>query len=319
MKVLVTGANGFVGMNLCEKLLINNIILGEHPDNPNYNVFAPSSVCCNLMDPYEIGDFFEDIKPDVVIHLAAKAGGIGANQAKPATFIHNNLIMGLNVIEASHFYNVSKLILIGSCCSYPKYCEVPFIEEDMWSGYPEETNAPYGIAKRAIMETGIAYNKQYGLNVVNLIPVNMFGPHDTFNTTTSHVIPALIMKIQEAIDKNLPAIDVWGSGSASREFLYVEDCVDAIIKAIEIDCGPEPINIGTGEEIRIDELVNLLCYHMGYKGTKVYDTSKPDGQPRRCLNVHLAQSLLGFKAQIGLEDGLLKTIEWYRNDRRNNI
>ena len=314
MKVLVTGASGFVGKNLCKKLYE----LACCTNKPHYDIYTPSSSICNLMDPYKVGDFFEDIKPDVVIHLAATVGGIGANQERPADFIHNNLIMGLNVIETSCSHNVDKLIMLGSVCMYPKYCEVPFIEEDIWSGYPEETNAPYGIAKKTLMETGIAYRKQYGLNVVNLIPVNMFGPHDTFNTTTSHVIPALIMKIQEAIDSNSPAIEVWGTGNATREFLYIEDCVDAIIKAIHINCGPEPINIGTGQEIRIDELVNLLCHHMGYKGNKVYDTSKPDGQPRRCLNVHLAQSLLGFKAQIGLEDGLQKTIGWYR-DRCNNI
>jgi GDP-L-fucose synthase len=310
-KILVTGANGFVGKSLMPKLceLSDQYLVFESGPSRKQDLTRQEIA-------FEILQFFD---PDIVIHLAAKVGGIGANQNKPGQFIYDNTLMGLNVIEAARHINVERFIMLGTVCSYPKYCPVPFIEQNMWDGYPEETNAPYGIAKRALMQTIMSYNKQFGFQGINLVPTNMYGPGDNFDPETSHVIPALILKIQNAIDKDLPFVQVWGTGKASREFLYVEDCCDAIIKAIECPYpGPEPINIGTGRETPIWHLVDWLCYIMDYSGDIHFDDRRPDGQPKRCLEISTAKRVLDFKSKIPLEIGLPKTVEWF-NDRHNNL
>jgi len=252
-----------------------------------------------------------------VVHAAGSVGGIGANKDNPGKFLYDNLIMGTHMIQEAKSRNLSKFIMLGTVCSYPKFASVPFKEEDIWLGYPEETNAPYGIAKKTLMKMVETYNEQYGFRGVNLIPVNMYGPHDHFNLTTSHVIPALILKIKTAINNKHSSITVWGSGSVSREFLYVEDLARAIELSIETNVGPSPINIGTGSEISIKDLVNLIADLMGYQGKIIYDSSKPDGQPRRCLDTSKAKKLLGFEAKIGLEEGLKKTIKWYEESINN--
>ena len=226
--------------------------------------------------------------------------------------MYENLIMGANLIHQAYKHKIPKFILLGTVCAYPKYTPVPFVEEALWDGYPEETNAPYGIAKKTLMRLVEAYHEQYGLNGVNLIPVNMYGPHDHFNLTSSHVIPALILKVKNAIQNNSESITLWGTGQASREFLYAPDCAEAICLAIEKDVSPEPINIGTGREIKISELIETITDVMGYDGKIIYDSTKPDGQPRRCLDTSRAKERLGFEAKTGLFEGLTKTIEWFR-------
>jgi len=256
----------------------------------------------------------EYYNPDVIVHAAGSVGGIGANQENPGKFMYENLIMGTNLIERARIEKVPRFILLGTVCSYPKHTSVPFIEKDLWDGYPEETNAPYGIAKKTLMRLLQAYGKQYGMRGANLIPVNMYGPHDHFNTTSSHVIPALILKFHNAIKNGEKMVTVWGSGKASREFLYAPDCVEAIASAIKTEPGLRPINIGTGKEITIKELVDEISEHMGYGGFIRYDDSKPDGQPRRCLDTSKAKKLLGFEAKTDLKTGLKETIEWFLND-----
>jgi len=303
-KILLTGATGFVGKNI-QKYLENK-----------YNVTGIGSGW-DLRNSINVAHAFDLFKPDIVIHAAGSVGGIAANKDNPGKFLYDNLIMGTHMIQEAKSRNLSKFIMLGTVCSYPKFASVPFKEEDLWLGYPEETNAPYGIAKKTLMKLIETYEEQYGFNGINLIPVNMYGPHDHFNLTTSHVIPALILKIKNAIDHNHSSITVWGSGSASREFLFVEDLARAIELSIEADVGPSPINIGTGSEITIRDLVRLLAGLMGFKGEIIYDTSKPDGQPRRCLDTSKAKNLLGFEAKISLEEGLNKTIKWYEESINN--
>ena len=252
-------------------------------------------------------------QPDVVVHLAATVGGIGANKENPGRFMYENLVMGTNLIEAGRHEGLKKFIMVGTVCSYPKFTPVPFKEEDIWNGYPEETNAPYGIAKKALMQLIISYKEQYGFNGINLIPVNMYGPHDNFDPKISHVIPALILKFHEAMkhDDHSP-VSIWGTGSASREFLYVDDCAEAIVRAMGYHDDPQPINIGTGKEITIKNLSHLVAEKMGYTGQMIFDTTKPDGQPRRCLNTNRATSDLGFTAKTMFEEGIVKTIKWFR-------
>jgi len=298
-KVLLTGATGFVGKNIIEKL------------KNNYKVIGIGSKEYDLRDQLVCKRLIQEIKPDVVVHAAGKVGGIGANKENPATFMFDNLSMGTNIIEASRACNIPKFILLGTVCSYPKYTQVPFKEEDLWNGYPEETNAPYGIAKKSLMKLLEVYNQQYGFKSVNLIPVNMYGPYDHFNLTTSHVIPALILKIKKAIDNKEKNIIVWGTGEASREFLYAPNFADAVELAIEKDVSPSPINIGTGKEIKISELVNTICEIMGFNGEVIYDKTKPDGQPRRCLDIEKSKRLLNFEAQTSLKEGLTKTCDWF--------
>ena len=298
MKILLTGSSGFLGQNL-------KPILEE-----NYDVVGVNS-WWDLRSSTKAQYVVEKHNPDVIVHAAGSVGGIGANKENPGKFMYDNLAMGMNIIEAARKYRTSKLILLGTVCSYPKHTPVPFKEEELWNGYPEETNAPYGIAKKALMRLVEAYHEQYGMNAVNLIPVNMYGPHDHFNLTSSHVIPALILKVYNAIKSGDKTIELWGSGQASREFLFASDCAEAIKLAIKKDVSPEPINIGTGKEIKICDLITEIADQMGYEGEMIYDSSKPDGQPRRCLDTSRAKERLGFEAKTNFKEGLSKTIEWF--------
>tara|TARA_B100000029_G_scaffold266393_1_gene262351 strand:- start:512 stop:1420 length:909 start_codon:yes stop_codon:yes gene_type:complete len=300
MKILLTGATGFLGNNLEPVLSKKHVVIGH------------GSSTWDLRNQMQTEYWVGHIKPDVIIHAAGSVGGIGANQENPGKFMYENLIMGANLIHQAYKHKIPKFILLGTVCAYPKYTPVPFVEEALWDGYPEETNAPYGIAKKTLMRLVEAYHEQYGLNGVNLIPVNMYGPHDHFNLTSSHVIPALILKVKNAIQNNSESITLWGTGQASREFLYAPDCAEAICLAIEKDVSPEPINIGTGREIKISELIETITDVMGYDGKIIYDSTKPDGQPRRCLDTSRAKERLGFEAKTGLFEGLTKTIEWFR-------
>ncbi len=254
-------------------------------------------------------------KPDVVIHLAASVGGIGANRAHPGSFFYDNLMMGVELIEQARRYGVGKFVAIGTVCAYPKFTPVPFKEDDLWDGYPEETNAPYGLAKKMLLVQAQAYRQEYGFNAVYLIPVNLYGPWDNFNPASSHVIPALILKCQEALDSGADHIEVWGTGKASREFLYVEDAAEGIVLGSELYNDPDPVNLGTGGEITIADLVKLIARLMGFGGELRWDTTKPDGQPRRALDTSRARERFGFVANTNFETGLRNTIEWFRKYR----
>lgn len=303
-KILLTGSSGFLGSNITP--LLKN----------NYEVFTFRSDVYDLRSMEDCKKLLEVSSPDIVIHAAGSVGGIGANKQNPGRFMYDNLSMGSNLIECLRQYGkLDKLILLGTVCCYPKFTPVPFKEDDIWNGYPEETNAPYGIAKKALMQLTQSYYQQYGMKTVNLIPVNMYGPYDHFNITSSHVIPALIVKIDRAIRLKDKAVSLWGTGEASREFLYAPDCADAIIKAIDTDTSPNPINIGTGKEIKIKDLAFLIAEIMGYEGEFEFNTEMPDGQPRRCLDVSRAKDILGFTAKTDFKVGLTKTIEWYKNSQ----
>lgn len=301
MKILLTGATGFLGKNLKPILAQSHDVFGIGSDWD----LRDQDQCHKLL-----ANFQSDA--DVIVHAAGTVGGIGANKENPGRFMYDNLIMGANLIHEAMKQQVSKFILLGTVCAYPKHTPIPFEEKDIWNGYPEETNAPYGIAKKTLMRLLEAYHEQYGMGGVNLIPVNMYGPHDHFNLTSSHVIPALILKVDQAIEQKAKSITLWGTGQASREFLYAPDCAEAIKLSIEIDISPTPINIGTGKEIKICDLIETICDIMGYDGNVLYDTTKPDGQPRRCLDTSKAEQLLGFKARTVLRDGLRHTIKWFK-------
>ena len=305
MKVLLTGGTGFLGRNLTSFL-----------KDKEYQVASIGSSFWDLRDQNTCHRLIDQSSPDVIIHAAGSVGGIGANQENPGKFMYENLIMGANMIEASRKCEVNKFILLGTVCAYPKHTPVPFTEAEIWNGYPEETNAPYGIAKKALMKLLETYHEQYDMNSVNLIPVNMYGPHDHFNLTSSHVIPALILKFYEAMKEGKREVSVWGTGKASREFLYAPDCCEAIELAIQKDVGPEPINIGTGKEITIKDLVTEIGEQMGYEGTIIWESDKPDGQPRRCLEVTRAKDRLGFEAKTDLQTGLKQTIEWFLGEQK---
>ena len=298
MKILLTGATGFLGQNL-------KPVLSE-----DYEVVGYGSEPWDLRDQSKVEYIVQKIRPDVIVHAAGSVGGIGANKENPGKFMYENLIMGTNLIHQAMKYRVPKFILLGTVCAYPKHTPVPFKEEELWNGYPEETNAPYGIAKKTLMRLVEAYHEQYDFNGVNLVPVNMYGPHDHFNLTSSHVIPALILKFYEAI-KSGEDVTLWGTGEASREFLYAPDCAEAIKLAIQKDVEPEPINIGTGKEIKIIDLAETIADLMSFNGTIFFDSSKPDGQPRRCLDTTRAKERLGFEAATDLKTGLNSTIEWF--------
>jgi GDP-L-fucose synthase len=297
-RVLLTGVTGFLGKNL--KPILKD----------DYEVYGVGSLLCDLRCQDKCYQLIKHFNPDVIVHAAGSVGGILANRENPGKFMYDNLIMGANLIEAAQTIGVKKFIMLGTVCAYPKYTPVPFKEEDLWNGYPEETNAPYGIAKKALMKLVEAYHDQYEFNGVNLIPVNMYGPYDHFNLTSSHVIPALILKFYNAI-RTGSDVTLWGTGEASREFMYVLDCAEAIKLAIEKDVGPEPINIGTGQEIKIKDVALEIAEQMGFNGKIIYDDLKPDGQPRRCLNTDRAKERLGFVAKTDLRTGLKKTIEWF--------
>ena len=312
MKILLTGGSGFLGQNVYSHFKFVSKLTDK------FHIDSMSSKVYDLRDSYSCKKALEYYEPDVIIHAAGSVGGILANQENPGKFMHDNLAMGMNMIERTRQYRDKyqatrsvKFIMLGTVCAYPKYTPVPFKERDLWLGYPEETNAPYGIAKKTLMKMGETYHEQYGMDIVNLIPVNMYGPHDHFNLTSSHVIPALILKFYNAMKNGERQVHVWGTGEASREFLYAKDCARAIHCAIQSDVGPEPINIGTGEEIKIKDLVTEISEQMGYEGEIIWQTDKPDGQPRRCLDTTKAQNLLGFKAPTSFQEGLRQTITWF--------
>lgn len=277
------------------------------------DVFVPRSREFDLTRRDAVTRLFDKARPEIVIHLAAEVGGIGANQKQPGRFFYANLAMGLHLIEEARRRRVGKFVQVGTVCAYPKYCEVPFREENLWEGYPEETNAPYGVAKRSLGVMLEAYRAQYGFNGVYLIPVNLYGPGDNFDPETSHVIPALIRKFCEAVDSGVDTVECWGGGKASREFLYVDDAAEAIVAATAIHNASEPINLGTGREITIADLAALIARLCGFKGRIIWDTTRPDGQPRRKLDTTRALALLNWQAQVGLEDGLRRTIDWWRS------
>lgn len=300
-RILVTGGLGFLGQYVVRELKDRGCKEIMIPRSADYDLTKP-----NLLFTLE--------EPEIVIHLAGVVGGIGFNQRKPASLFMDNLMMGINVITDSKAIKVEKLVLIGTICSYPKFCPVPFKEEDLWNGYPEETNAPYGIAKKALLVMAQAYREQYGLNSIYLMPVNLYGPNDNFKEDSSHVIPALIKKFVEAKEKGFREIVVWGTGNATREFLYVEDAARGIVMATESYNKPDPVNIGSGVEISIRNLVDLIQQLTGYTGKIIWDTSKPDGQPRRRLEVSKAYKEFRFKSQVPLEEGLERTINWYKEN-----
>lgn len=300
-RVLVTGGAGFLGSRVVEKLR------GNHPQN----IFVPRSRDYDLVKSEDVFRLHRDVNPDVVIHLAARVGGIGANQANPGKFFYENLMMGVQLMEASRLSGVQKFVAAGTICAYPKFTPVPFKEEDLWNGYPEETNAPYGLAKKMLLVQAQAYRSQYGFNAIYLLPVNLYGPGDNFDLETSHVIPAIIRKCVEARRENKDEIVLWGTGSPTREFLYVEDAAEGILLAAERFDSSEPVNLGSGHEISVKELAVMIAGKTGFRGRIVWDSSKPDGQPRRTLDTSRAQHYFDFRAKTPLEMGIQKTIDWY--------
>lgn len=307
-KFLLTGGAGFVGSYIVEKLINKGV--------KNQNIRIPRSKNHDLRTWENCKEVVKDI--DIVIHLAARVGGIGFNMKYPADLFYDNAIMGIQLLEASRLAGVKKFIGMGTVCSYPKFTPVPFKEDDLWNGFPEETNSPYGIAKKILLVQQQAYRAQYGFDSIYLIPVNLYGPRDHFDPEDSHVIPALILKFSEAKRNNEGKVTVWGTGRVSREFLYVEDAAQAILDATENYNKPEPVNIGTSEEIMIKDLVDLIKDLVGYKGNIVWDSEKPDGQPKRKLDVSKAEQQFGFKSTINLEQGLQKTITWFNNNYYNS-
>lgn len=303
-RVCVTGGAGFLGRVVCARLR----------DQGADDLFVPRSEDYDLTRQEDVARLFDDAAPEVVIHLAAEVGGIGANRKRPGRFFYANLAMGLHLIEQARATGVEKFVQIGTVCAYPKHCETPFRESDLWEGYPEETNAPYGVAKRSLGVMLEAYRNEYDLNGIYLIPVNLYGPGDDFDPQSSHVIPALIRRFREAVDDAKRVVTCWGSGRVSREFLFVEDAADAIVTAAAIHNDSKPINLGTGREIAIAELASLIAELTGFKGTIEWDTSQPDGQPRRQLDTSRAHTLLNWTPKIDLEEGLRQTIEWWRQE-----
>jgi len=301
---VVTGGSGFLGSHVVEVLRAQDAV-----------VVVPRRTEYDLVDASAAGRLLDAARPSLVIHLAARVGGIGANRDNPGSFFYENLMMGVQLLEACRRRSVDKVVTIGTICSYPKFTPVPFREEEVWNGYPEETNAPYGLAKKMLLVQGQAYRQQYGMNVVHLLPVNLYGPRDNFDPASSHVIPALIKKFQDALDAGAAEVEVWGTGKASREFLYVEDAARGIAMAADAYDGTEPVNLGAGFEILIRDLVALIARLMGFAGEIRWDATKPDGQPRRCLDTSRAERLFGFRAGTGFEDGLRRTIDWYRAER----
>ena len=325
-RALVTGGAGFLGSFLVEKLR----------ERGCKDIFVPRSKDYDLVEMEAVKRLYQDSKPDIVIHLAARVGGIGANRANPGRFFYENLVMGVQMMEVGRQIGIKKFVAIGTICAYPKFTPVPFKEEDLWNGYPDETNAPYGLAKKVLLVQAQAYNRQYGFNAIYLLPVNLYGPRDNFDPESSHVIPALIKKFidakvtvsgkQESVSSNAayclvptsdspPTVVVWGTGKPTREFLYVEDAAEGILLAAERYNKPEPINLGAGFEISIKDLVELIVKLTGFKGRITWDSSKPDGQPRRMLDTSRAGKEFGFKAMTSFEEGLKKTIEWYRDKK----
>ncbi|PYP86063.1 MAG: GDP-fucose synthetase [Blastocatellia bacterium AA13] len=301
-RVVVTGGAGFLGSYVVERLRAAGCQSIEIPRSAEYD----------LRDRAAIRKLYDAARPDSVIHLAAVVGGIGANRENPGRYFYDNLIMGVELVEEARKRGIEKFVALGTICSYPKHTPVPFREEDLWNGYPEETNAPYGLAKKMMLVQSQSYREQYGLNSIFLLPVNLYGPRDNFDLHSSHVIPALIRKCVEAVRRNESAIEVWGTGRATREFLFADDCARGILMAAESYDSSEPVNLGAGFEISIIDLAHLIARLTGFKGDLKWDASKPDGQPRRCLDVSRAKERFGFTAEVGFEEGLRRTIEWYK-------
>ncbi len=312
-RILITGGHGFLGRSVIKSLVARGFKLTNRPPDPN-QIFSFRSSEFNLEDQHVVFDLVRYTRPDIIIHLAARVGGIGANQRHPGSFFYSNIMMGTSLIEAARICKVSKIVTVGTICAYPKFARVPFREDELWEGYPEETNAAYGIAKKALLVQGQAYRQEYGLNAIYLLPVNLYGPGDNFNPESSHVIPALIKKFVEAVETKTRVVDVWGTGAASREFLYVDDAAEGIVLATERYNEPDPVNIGNGKEITIRDLVDKIASMAGYRGIINWDKTKPDGQPRRCLNVDKAK-IFGFEAKTGFDEGLRTTIEWFQRMR----
>lgn len=304
--VVVTGGAGFLGSFVVEQLQAKGC----------RQIVVPRSKDYDLVQMDAVQQLYRDAKPDVLIHLAARVGGIGANQANPGRFFYDNLMMGTQLIEVGRQRGLKKFVASGTICAYPKFAPIPFKEDDIWNGYPEETNAPYGLAKKMMLVQSQAYRQQYGFNSVVLFPVNLYGPRDNFDLETSHVIPALIRKCVAAQEAGQASITLWGDGTPSREFLYVEDAAEGILLATEQYDGSLPVNLGTGEEISIRDLAALIAAEAGFVGQIQWDTSKPNGQPRRCLDVSRAKQLFGFQARHDLRDGLKKTVQWFRANRQ---
>jgi GDP-L-fucose synthase len=302
-KIVVTGGAGFLGRHVVEDLSSHGAV-----------TFVPRQRDYDLVDRAACRRLLSDHRPDLVVHLAAVVGGIGANRENPGSFFFANLMMGVQLIEECRLQAIGKVVTVGTICSYPKFTPVPFKEDDLWGGYPEETNAPYGLAKKMLLVQGQAYRQQYGMNVVHLLPVNLYGPWDNFDPASSHVIPALIKKFGDAIDQGSDHVVVWGTGKASREFLYVEDAARGIRLAASSYDGPEPVNLGAGFEISIRDLAFLVGRLMGFSGQIRWDPNHPDGQPRRSLDTARAERLFGFRSTTSFEDGLRRTIEWYRQE-----
>jgi GDP-L-fucose synthase len=300
VRILVTGGGGFLGSHLVERL-----------EADGHEVVAARSAEYDLTSADDTARMFADAEPELVYHLAAEVGGIGANRANPGRFWYANLAMGLNVLEQTRLSETPKVVIAGTVCAYPKFAPVPFREETLWDGYPEETNAPYGVAKKAILVGAQGYREQYGLNAIFLLPTNLYGPRDNFDLETSHVIPALIRKMAEAEDE----VVLWGDGSPTREFLYVDDCVEGFVLAAERYDGPEPVNLGASHEISIRELAELIAEVTEYAGQIVWDETKPNGQPRRSVDGGRARELFGFEARTHLRDGIERTVAWYRSAR----
>lgn len=301
-RICVTGGGGFLGAYVIERLKQQGAT----------DIFVPRKVDYDLVDGAAVRKLLSDVQPQIVLHLAANVGGIGANRAHPAEFFYDNLMMGVQLLHESWRQAVEKFVAVGTVCSYPKFTPVPFKEADFWGGYPEETNAPYGLAKKMLLVQSQSYRKQYGFNSIYLIPVNLYGPDDNFDLETSHVIPALIRKCLEAIERGDEEVVVWGDGSPTREFLYASDAAEGIVLGADRYNGEEPVNLGSGEEISIKDLVETIVELTGYEGKLVWDASKPNGQPRRGLDTSRATELFGFTSQTKLAKGLRETVEWYR-------
>ena len=302
-RIMVTGGSGFLGTHLVERL-----------KDSGHEVFIPRRSDDDLTVGESVAQLFEQTKPERVFHLAAEVGGIGANRMNPGRYWYANLMMGVNVLEQCRLHEVEKLVIAGTICSYPKFAPVPFREDDLWDGYPEETNAPYGVAKKALLVGAQAYREQYGMNTVYLLPVNLYGPRDNFDLETSHVIPALIRKMIEAKENNRDEVWLWGDGSPTREFLYVEDCAEGILLAGERYDGGDPVNLGTGEEIAIRDLAAMIAEITGYEGEIIWDDTKPNGQPRRKLDTSRATERFGFTARTPFREGLERTIGWFNEN-----
>lgn len=300
-RVTVTGGSGFLGRFVVSKL----------QERGAKDVFVPRKADYDLRQHAAVMDLLNDARPDVIIHMAAVVGGIGANRAHPAEFFYDNMMMGIQLMHEAWRAGGQKFVTVGTVCAYPKFTPVPFREENLWDGYPEETNAPYGLAKKMLLVQGQAYRQQYGYNTIYLLPTNLYGPHDNFDLETSHVIPALIRKALEAKERGEKQLVAWGTGSPTREFLYVEDAAEGIVLAAERYNGAEPVNLGSGMEISIKDLVETIARLVGFQGEIVWDTEKPDGQPRRSLDTSRAEKYFGFRAHTSFEEGLSKTVAWY--------